>query len=205
MVPARRGRSAIVDVGNAHWLRRSPIWFLRSSCCRCLIVVWSRVDRSLTVVTDGTTTRANGRTEAAAARARARSTLLPAPSRSSVPPAGAVTAKELATSRAIRAARCCRTAAALDGRTIWFAVEGRSLSPGYGRDRVARRLLALAAQTSSVGTVAALWLDIVAGNRVRDELSAEHGRARADPSGRAPRQRRPRRGLQRWLYIPPRW
>jgi ABC-2 type transport system permease protein len=134
-----------------------------------LLVAWGRaLDRSLTVVTGGAT---SARVRAGKRRS---SSLFPRgipflrPNRW-----GAVAAKELR-----YVARDPRRKIAFTqllvlgvGGPIWFAVRSQSLSPGSVLIASLAGYLALLGAANQFGfDGGALWLDIVAGNRIRDEL-----------------------------------
>jgi ABC-2 type transport system permease protein len=160
---------AIVDAHTSHVARAVVELVPALIVLPVLLALWGRaLERTLTVVSGGSTnTRATK-------QPGHRSSLLPR----WVPilrptAAGAVAAKELryVTRDPRRKVAFGQLLAFGVGAPIWFAVTSGSLSPKSVVIASLAGYLALIGATNQFGfDGAALWIDIVAGNRVRDEL-----------------------------------
>ena len=143
-----------------------------------LLAIWGRaLDRSLTVVTGGSTRprRAAKKADASVAGARpSRSPLLPR----HVPflrptPWGAVAGKELryVARDPRRRVAVAQLVAFGVGVPLWIAFKSRHLPPGSVLFASFAGYLALLGALNQFGfDGGAFWLDVVAGNRIRDEL-----------------------------------
>jgi ABC-2 type transport system permease protein len=168
-VPPGALGQAMIDARTGDWARSVVELVPALIALPLLLAAWGRaLDRSLTVVTGGST---NARVTAGKSRT---SSLLPRgvpflrPNRW-----GAVAAKELRyvardPRRKIMFAQLLVLGV---GGPIWFAVRADSLSPGSVLIASLAGYLALLGAANQFGfDGGALWLDIVAGNRIRDEL-----------------------------------